>query len=197
MTIPPSKDSPAAMVWVASSAEVPEDAGSEPLLEPEDEPPVVALAVVAGDSALSELSEVVVALLEPLVAVASEDEPSVVVAADPLSESSSLLELSSLSELLSEVEVSLLVDDDPVVVAAELLSSSSSSSLEDEVSLLDEDDLVAVVESLSSSSSSSSSLSSESSESSVSSVFQSSVSCPFPLEIKRIPEDSLLDLSLR
>lgn len=167
------------MVCVASSAEVPEDAGSEPLLEPEDEPPVVALAVVAGDSALSELSEVEVALLEPLVAVALEGEPLVVVAADPLPESSSLLELSSLSELLSEVEVSLLVDDDPVVVAAELLSSSSSSSLEDEVFLLDEDDLVVVTESLSSSSSSS--LSSESSESS---VFQSSVSWQLPSRLR-------------
>lgn len=60
MTIPPSNEAPAAIVWAAESTEVPEDAGREPPdePEPEEETHVVVAAVVAAeppdDAALEE-----------------------------------------------------------------------------------------------------------------------------------------------
>lgn len=75
-TMPPSKDSPAAMVWTALRTDVPEEAGSLPPDEPE--PPDAGAAVVAGAELLpEEAAPVADAALPDLVtlAVAEDDLP--------------------------------------------------------------------------------------------------------------------------
>jgi hypothetical protein len=77
MTIPPSKEPPAAMVCAAERTDVPEEAGSEPPEEPED--PLVDVAfVVAADPEEAVLDEPDLAVDEALVFPpdeAAESEP--------------------------------------------------------------------------------------------------------------------------
>lgn len=96
ITMPPSKESPAAMVWTALRAEVPEETGREPSDEPEFELAVTAAVVVVAVAEdldilmevavvlllLSESSNSSVAWLAAVVVVFDEDFLLVVVAFD-------------------------------------------------------------------------------------------------------------------